>query len=153
MLLSLYKKKREFVGEGKTNEPKGTVKKSDKLLIFVVHRHEASHLHYDLRLEMDGVLKSWAVPKEPPITKDVKRLAIQVEDHPLAYATFKGIIPEGNYGAGKVEIWDNGKYILKNKSANKIELNLKGKKLNGDYVLIKTHYGSKPDKSWLWFKI
>ena len=102
---------------------------------------------------MDGVLKSWAVPKEPPITKDVKRLAIQVEDHPLAYATFKGIIPEGNYGAGKVEIWDNGKYILKNKSANKIELNLKGKKLNGDYVLIKTHYGSKPDKSWLWFKI
>ena len=102
---------------------------------------------------MDGVLKSWAVPKEPPTQKNVKRLAIQVEDHPLEYAKFKGIIPEGNYGAGKVEIWDKGFYELKNRSLNKIEFNLKGKKLIGDYILIKTRYGSKPGKSWLWFKI
>ena len=152
MSLTAYKAKRKFVGEGKTNEPAGKVTKKDSH-IFVVHNHFSKNHHWDLRLEMDGVLKSWAVPKEPPLTKDVKRLAIQVEDHPLAYANFEGTIPTGNYGAGKVEIWDNGKYILKNKSANKIELNLKGKKLNGDYVLIKTHYGSKPDKSWLWFKI
>ena len=152
MSLIQYKKKRKFVGEGKTNEPKGAVKRSNKSLIFVVHSHFARNHHYDLRLEMDGVLKSWAVPKEPPMNKETKRLAIQVEDHPFEYATFKGTIPEGNYGAGKVEIWDKGKYELKNKSANKIEFNLKGKKLNGSYVLIKTHYGNKPDKSWLWFK-
>ena len=150
MSLTTYIKKRKF---SKTLEPKGKVKISNKSLIFVVHKHHASHLHWDLRLEMDGVLKSWAVPKEPPITKDIKRLAVQVEDHPLEYAKFKGVIPEGNYGAGKVEIWDNGKYELKNKSANKIEFELNGKKLNGNYILIKTHYGSKPGKSWLWFKI
>ena len=150
MSLTTYIKKRKF---SKTLEPKGKVKISNKSLIFVVHKHHASHLHWDLRLEMDGVLKSWAVPKEPPITKDIKRLAVQVEAHPLEYAKFKGVIPEGNYGAGKVEIWDNGKYELKNKSANKIEFELNGKKLNGNYILIKTHYGSKPGKSWLWFKI
>ena len=150
MPLITYQKKRKF---SKTPEPKGKIKISKKSLIFVIHKHHASHLHWDLRLEMDGVLKSWAVPKEPPTTKDVKRLAIQVEDHPLEYAKFHGVIPEGNYGAGKVEIWDNGKYKLKNRSSNKIEFNLKGKKLNGNYILVKTHYGSKPGKSWLWFKI
>ncbi len=147
MSLETYKKKRKFA---QTPEPKGTIKKSNKSLTFVIHKHHASHLHWDLRLEMDGVLKSWAVPKEPPKTKETKRLAIQVEDHPLEYAKFKGIIPEGNYGAGKVEIWDKGKYILKNTGANKIEFNLKGKKLKGNYVLIKTSYGKN---SWLWFKI
>ena len=118
---------------------------------------------------MDGVLKSWAIPKSPPLTKENKRLAIQVEDHPLAYANFEGIIPEGNYGAGKVIIWDKGIYELKNKTSTpkgvprnifkkmftkgKIEFELKGKKLNGKYVLVKTNYGSKPEKSWLLFKI
>lgn len=153
MSLATYKKKRKFEGEGKTNEPAGTVKKRDKQLIFVIHEHHASHLHWDLRLEMDGVLKSWAVPKSPPLDKEIKRLAVQVEDHPLEYASFHGVIPEGNYGAGKVEIWDEGKYELKNKTPSKIEIIFHGKKLKGNYVLIKTHYGSKPDKSWLWFKV
>ena len=127
----------------------------------MIHKHHASHLHWDLRLEIDGVLKSWAVPKEPPKTKAIKRLAIAVEDHPLGYATFEGTIPEGNYGAGKVEIWDNGTFELINaegdpfgkKDAKKIEFKLKGKKMKGTFVLIKTNYGSKPKKSWLWFKI
>jgi len=98
-------------------------------------------------------LKSWAVPKEPPKSKGVKRLAIQVEDHPLEYAKFHGRIPEGLYGAGTVEIWDKGVYDLKNKDNKKIEVNLKGKKLKGKYVLIKTRYGNKPEKSWLFFKV
>jgi DNA ligase D-like protein (predicted 3'-phosphoesterase) len=149
MSLKIYAQKRKF---SKTPEPKGKIAKKSSH-IFVIHRHEASHLHYDLRLEIDGVLKSWAVPKEPPKTKGIKRLAVQVEDHPLAYAKFKGIIPEGNYGAGKVEIWDKGKYELIERTNNKIEFNLKGKRLKGNYILIKTSYGSKPGKSWLWFKI
>ena len=149
MSLKAYKKKRKFA---KTPEPSATIKKSSgKKLIFVVHEHHASHLHWDLRLEMDGVLKSWAVPKIPPITKNIKRLAIQVEDHPLAYANFHGIIPEGNYGAGKVIIWDKGKYNLLDKTPNKIIFELHGKKLKGKYALIKTSYGNK--KSWLFFKI
>ena len=151
MPLKQYQKKRKF---SETPEPKGKEKKSkSKKLIFVIHRHEASHLHWDLRLEIGGVLKSWAVPKEPPKTKNVKRLAIQVEDHPIEYAEFEGIIPEGNYGAGKVEIWDKGNYKLKEKTKNKIEFILYGKKLKGNFVLVKTHYGNKPEKSWLWFKV
>ena len=163
MSLETYKEKRKFSGTDKTNEPEGKVGKkllkgklgeeNRRLSRFVIHKHHASHLHWDLRLEMDGVLKSWAVPKEPPTTKEVKRLAVQVEDHPLEYAKFEGTIPEGNYGAGKVEIWDNGKYKLKAKDEKKIEIVFHGKKLIGNYVLIKTHYGSKPEKSWLWFKV
>ena len=154
--LSAYTKKRKFSGKGKTTEPKGNIKTAKtKKLIFVVHDHHASHHHYDLRLEMNRVLRSWAVPKSPLelSKKGVKRLAIQVEDHPLEYARFQGTIPEGNYGAGKVEIFDKGEYLLKNETPNKIEFELKGKKLKGNYVLIKTHYRSKPDKSWLWFKV
>src|SRR3990167_3104768 len=120
--------------------------------IFVIHKHFASHLHYDLRLEIDGVLKSWAVPKEPPMTKSVKRLAIQVEDHSLNYADFEGEIPEGNYGAGKVEIWDNGTYELIEKSNKEIKIVLHGKKLKGKFVLVKTKYGKQKGKSWLFFK-
>ena len=120
--------------------------------IFVIHKHFASHLHWDLRLEMDGVLKSWAVPKEPPAKKGIKRLAIQVEDHSLNYADFEGEIPEGNYGAGKVEIWDNGTYELISKDEKKIEFDLHGKKLKGKYVLVKTNFGKQKGKSWLFFK-
>src|SRR3989344_3796068 len=124
--LQKYKQKRKF---SKTPEPAGKIKKSSrKKLIFVIHSHFARSHHYDLRLEMDGTLASWAVPKEPPTEKGVKRLAIHVEDHPLEYATFKGTIPEGNYGAGKVEIWDNGNYKLKLKDEKKIEFILHGKK-------------------------
>ena len=151
MPLKQYQKKRKF---SETPEPKGKEKKdSSRKPIFVIHKHHASHLHWDLRLEIGGVLKSWAVPKEPPKTKNVKRLAIQVEDHPINYAKFEGIIPEGNYGAGKVEIWDKGNYKLKEKTKNKIEFILYGKKLKGNFVLVKTHYGNKPEKSWLWFKV
>ena len=99
--------------------------------IFVIQKHAARRLHYDLRLEMDGVLKSWAVPKEPPKTAGVKRLAVQVEDHPIEYADFEGIIPEGYYGAGKVEIWDKGSYILKERTEDKIIFELNGEKLRG----------------------
>ena len=116
--------------------------------IFVIQKHAARRLHYDLRLEMDGVLKSWAVPKEPPRTAGVKRLAVQVEDHPIEYADFEGIIPEGHYGAGKVEIWDRGSYILKERTDKKIVFELNGEKLKGTYVLLKF----KGDKNWLFFK-
>lgn len=155
MSLETYNKKRNFSGPGSTNEPKGISKKQSKKLIFVVHRHEASHLHWDLRLEMNGALASWAVPKTPEELKEkgTKRLAMHVEDHPLSYATFEGTIPEGNYGAGKVEIWDNGTYELKFQDEKKIEFALHGKKLTGNFVLVKTSYGSKPEKSWLWFKV
>ena len=148
MPLEIYKNKRKF---SETPEPEGKIKKSsEKKPIFVIHKHFARNLHWDLRLEMNGVLASWAVPKEPPKSKDVKRLAIQVEDHPLEYATFKGIIPEGHYGAGKVEIWDKGEYELKYADSKKIEFALHGKKLKGNYVLVKTGYVKN---GWLWMKI
>jgi DNA ligase D-like protein (predicted 3'-phosphoesterase) len=102
---------------------------------------------------MNGVLKSWAVPKIPPTAKGTKRLAIQVEDHPLDYADFEGTIPEGNYGAGSVKIWDHGIYEIKLIDSKKIEIIFHGKKLGGEYVLVKTNYGSKPEKSWLFFKV
>ena len=118
---------------------------------FVVHEHWASHHHFDFRLEMDGVLKSWAIPKGPPIETGVKRLAVEVEDHPLDYMRFEGTIPEGEYGAGKVEIWDRGEYILKERTPRKIGFSLKGGKLSGDYKLIfmKTERGRA---QWLLFK-
>ena len=122
------------------------------MFIFVIHKHFARNLHFDLRLEMDGVLKSWAVPKEPPTIKGIKRLAIQVEDHPLNYANLEGEIPKGNYGAGKVEIWDAGTYELDDLKRDKIEFELHGKKLKGKYVLVKTKYGKQKEKSWLFFK-
>jgi len=170
MSLGEYKKKRNL---SSSKEPKPKIKKSIskkltsreqknkgkvkrrkpiRLSRFVVHEHHASHLHWDLRLEMNGVLKSWAVPKIPPTAKGTKRLAIQVEDHPLAYAKFYGTIPEGNYGAGKVLIWDKGKYSLVEKTPKKIIVDIDGKKLKGKYALIKTSYGGKKN-SWLFFKI
>ncbi len=115
---------------------------------FVIQYHQATRLHYDFRLEMDGVLKSWAVPKEPPTESGVKRLAVQVEDHELSYMDFEGTIPEGMYGAGKVEIWDKGVYTLEHRSKDKIVFTLQGEKLSGDYVLVRF----KGDKNWLLFK-
>jgi len=150
MSLKEYNKKRDFK---KTKEPAGKIKKiATKKPIYVIQKHHASHLHYDLRLEVDGVLKSWALPKEPPRTKGIKRLAIMTEDHPIGYERFHGTISEG-YGAGKVEIWDNGYYELKIKDNKKIEFTIHGKKLKGMYVLVKTNFGSKPERSWLFFKI
>ncbi|MCA9488201.1 MAG: 3'-phosphoesterase [Nanoarchaeota archaeon] len=123
---------------------------------FVIHEHHASHLHWDLRLEVEGVLKSWAIPKDPTKvqTEHEKRLAIQVEDHKLSYIDFEGEIPEGHYGAGKVEIWDNGEFDILNYEDNKkIEFELQGKKMRGKFVLVKTDYGINPEKNWLWMKV
>ena len=147
MGLTEYKKKRNFKKISSSNS------KTSKKLIYVIQKHQASHLHWDLRLEMNGVLKSWAVPKEPPKEKGIKRLAVQTEDHPIGYEKFHGVIPEGEYGGGKVEIWDSGFYELKHKDEKKIEIILHGKKLKGNYVLVKTNFGSKPGKSWLFMKI
>ncbi len=150
MTLTQYKKKRNLK---KSGEPDTKSKASGKKLVYVIHEHNASHLHWDLRLEMNHVLKSWAVPKQPPRKKSLKRLAIQVEDHPLSYAKFQGTIPEGSYGAGTVKIWDQGTYTIEKKNLKEILINIKGKKLKGKYALIKTKYGNKPDKSWLFFKL
>ncbi len=106
---------------------------------FVVHEHHSRKLHYDFRLEMDGVLKSWAVPKGPSMSPKDKRLAVEVSDHPIEYGTFEGIIPEGHYGAGPVVIWDSGEYELRDGSIEegKLEFFLKGKRLRGLFVLLK----------------
>ena len=117
--------------------------------IFVVNFHISKRTHYDLRLEESGVLKSWAVTKIPQLVKGVKRLAIKVEDHPIEYAKFYGKIPKGNYGAGTVKIWDKGKYNLIKKTNKEYEVDFKGKKLKGRYLLIKTNYAKN---SWIFFK-
>jgi len=116
--------------------------------IFVIHKHHASRLHWDLRLEMSGVLKSWAVPKEPSSDPSVKRLAVAVDDHPLSYASFEGVIPEGQYGAGQVKIWDSGKYELIDRKEDKIVFKLSSTKLKGAFVLVRMKGG----KNWLFFK-
>jgi DNA ligase D-like protein (predicted 3'-phosphoesterase) len=131
----------------KTTEPKGELKMSGER-IYVIQKHAATHLHFDLRLEMDGVLKSWAIPKEPPTSPSVKRLAVQVEDHPVKYASFEGTIPEGEYGAGKVEIWDKGTCKLIDRKENKLIVEINGAKLKGVYVLVRL----KDKKNWLFFK-
>ncbi|MEM4267236.1 MAG: DNA polymerase ligase N-terminal domain-containing protein [Candidatus Woesearchaeota archaeon] len=118
---------------------------------FVVHEHHARKLHWDLRLETEGVLKSWALPKMPLSMRGIKRLAIQVEDHPIDYKNFEGTIPEGYYGAGTVKIYDSGKYELIDKKDDKIVFKLHGKKLNGVFVLLRL---KKIDtRQWLFFKI
>jgi DNA ligase D-like protein (predicted 3'-phosphoesterase) len=115
---------------------------------FVIQKHSATHLHYDFRLELDGVLKSWAIPKEPPSEAGIKRLAVQVEDHDLNYIGFEGMIPKGEYGAGKVEVWDKGTFKLKYRTQDKIMLTLDGSKLTGDYTLLRF----KKNENWLFFK-
>jgi bifunctional non-homologous end joining protein LigD len=116
---------------------------------FVIQEHHATKLHYDFRLEMDGVLQSWAVPKVPSKKADLKRLAIQVDDHKLSYIDFEGEIEEGSYGAGKVKIWDKGTYDLESRKDSKIVFILHGKKLDGRYTLLKMKWG---EDQWLLFK-
>lgn len=118
---------------------------------FVVQEHHATRLHWDFRLELDGVLKSWAVPKEPPLRPGVRRLAVQVEDHPLDYVDFQGLIPEGEYGAGTVTIWDKGVYELSSRAENKIVFSLRGERMRGEYVLLRTGFQGDP-KNWLIFQ-
>jgi len=145
MPLKKYQAKRKFK---KTSEPKGKVKKTGKNR-FVIQEHWASHHHFDFRLEMAGVLKSWAVPKGLPEEIGIKRLAVQVEDHPIDYINFHGVIPAGQYGAGKVEIFDKGTYKLLEQDKNKIIFELKGKKIKGPHALIRM----KNTKNWLIWKI
>ena len=114
----------------------------------MVQKHNASHLHYDFRLQFDGVLKSFAVPKTPPLKEGVKRLAIQTEDHPMDYADFEGVIPKGQYGAGKVEIWDRGTYNFLEKFEDRMVFTLNGVKMKGRYVMVRL----KNEKNWLLFK-
>lgn len=115
---------------------------------FVVQEHHATRLHWDFRLELDGVLKSWAVPKGPPTEPGVKRLAVEVPDHPLDYFDFAGTIPKGNYGAGTVSIWDKGRFILEHREPRKYHIFLKGRKLKEDYRLI-----NFKDRNWLMYKV
>jgi DNA ligase D-like protein (predicted ligase)/DNA ligase D-like protein (predicted 3'-phosphoesterase) len=143
--LRKYHEKRNF---SFTKEPEGVTVMSGSA--FVVQEHHARHLHYDLRLERDGVLKSWAVPKGVPETPGEKHLAVAVEDHPLEYATFEGEIARGEYGAGTVSIWDRGTYTTKHWDDEKIEVTLHGRRLNGPYVLVKFKRAGKNE--WLLFR-
>ncbi|MBS1624678.1 MAG: hypothetical protein JST83_11700 [Bacteroidetes bacterium] len=158
MSLIRYKQKRRFDA---TPEPTGGRANKGKL-IFVVQKHSASHLHYDFRLEMEGVLKSWAVPKGPSLNPDDKRLAMMVEDHPYDYKDFEGNIPEGNYGAGNVIVWDTGTYttydggsdeksLLAGLKKGHITFILHGKKLKGEFALIKIR-GGRQENAWLLVK-
>ncbi|HXV80559.1 MAG TPA: DNA polymerase ligase N-terminal domain-containing protein [Candidatus Binatia bacterium] len=163
--LKQYRSKRDF---RKSPEPSGTGKshwKKDKNPIFVIQEHDASRLHYDFRVEIDGVLKSWAVPKGPSTDPREKRLAVQVEDHPLKYADFEGVIPEGHYGAGSVIVWDAGPYrnLKKDKDgklvpmskamrSGKMEIWLGGKKVRGGYALIQSKLRGKAE-NWLLIKM
>ena len=161
MGLEKYREKRNFAV---TPEPSGGAETEGAPLRFVVQKHAASHLHYDLRLELDGVLKSWAVPKGPSLDPSVKRLAMMVEDHPFDYREFEGVIPKGNYGAGKVIVWDEGTYAPyvsegreKDEEAlatalrkGDLKINLQGHKLKGKFALVKIRSGE--ENSWLLIK-
>ena len=151
MGLKEYKEKRDFC---KTPEPKESrPKKKSDVLIYVIQKHQAAHLHYDLRLEEEGVLKSWAIPKTPPLREGLRRLAVQTEDHPLGYEEFEGTIPEGTYGAGKVEVWDKGHYLPLEKAPVKRVVEIRGDKLSGVYGLIKLKAKHPEDNNWLFFKM
>ncbi|MCK4670658.1 MAG: 3'-phosphoesterase [Nanoarchaeota archaeon] len=118
---------------------------------FVVHKHKATRLHYDFRLELDRVAKSWAVPKQPPLKPGIRRLAVRVSDHSISYMKFEGEIPEGTYGAGTVKIWDKGTFKLIDKKPGKIVIEMKGEKMKGEYCLIK--FPRSGPKNWLLFKV
>src|SRR5690606_1570801 len=147
----------------RTPEPAGGKSTRKDRLIFVVHRHKASHLHYDLRLEMEGVLKSWAVPKGPSMDPADKRLAMMVEDHPYDYKDFKGVIPAGNDGAGIAETWDRGTYapidaadgngeksLLAQLRKGNLKIRMQGRKLKGEFALVRMHKAG--DNGWLLIK-
>jgi bifunctional non-homologous end joining protein LigD len=161
--LTDYRRKRDF---RRTAEPAGDAAERgpDGDLVFVIQKHAASHLHFDLRLELDGVMKSWAVPKGPSLDPSVKRLAMQVEDHPMEYNSFEGTIPKGEYGGGTVMLWDHGTYspdeqgtgedphtaVRRGLRAGKLSFSLNGKRLRGSFALVRTDQGAKP--KWLFFK-
>ena len=158
--LAEYRKKRDF---SRTEEPAGGRVRVSQKLAFVIQKHAASHLHYDLRLELDGVMKSWAVPKGPSLDPSVKRLAMQVEDHPIEYNSFEGTIPKGEYGGGTVMLWDRGTYTYGGANPDPLEglrggykkgdfkFVLHGKRLQGSWVLVRTR-GDSGKPQWLLIK-
>jgi bifunctional non-homologous end joining protein LigD len=156
--LAEYNRKRDF---SRTKEPEGRVPvKRGKELQFVIQKHAASHLHYDFRLELDGVMKSWAVPKGPSLDPSVRRLAMEVEDHPISYNTFEGTIPAGEYGGGTVMLWDRGTYdaedgegvesVREGYRKGDLKITLKGKRLRGSWVLVRMNRPGRPQ--WLLIK-
>ena len=160
--LAEYRRKRDF---SRTAEPKGAPRKARaSKLAFVTQKHAASHLHFDFRLELDGVMKSWAVPKGPSLDPAVKRLAMQVEDHPLEYNTFEGTIPKGEYGGGTVMLWDRGSYVPAEPSDDSVaalregylrgdlKFELRGKRLRGSWVLVRIKRGDPAKPQWLLIK-
>jgi bifunctional non-homologous end joining protein LigD len=159
MSLVNYRHKRNF---NVTAKPSGKSRRGASAkdsLLYVIQKHRASRLHYDFRLELNGVLLSWAIPKGPSLDPTLKRLAMQVEDHPREYGSFEGVIPEGEYGGGTVMLWDTGTWIPESDDAEAslkkgdLKFTLAGKKLRGSWVLVRTRgYGSRADKSWLLIK-
>jgi bifunctional non-homologous end joining protein LigD len=158
MPLTKYRKKRNF---NISPEPKGsTANKRKSSLLYVIQKHRATQLHYDFRLESDGVLLSWAIPKGPSLDPSVKRLAMQVEDHPVEYGSFEGVIPEGEYGGGTVMLWDRGTWSLEEGSnvahqiqEGSLKFKLNGKKLHGSWALVRTRgFGGKEKSAWLLIK-
>jgi bifunctional non-homologous end joining protein LigD len=159
--LTEYRRKRDFT---RTAEPKGGTVRSKQKLAFVIQKHAASHLHYDLRLELDGVMKSWAVPKGPSLDPTVKRLAMEVEDHPIEYNSFEGTIPKGEYGGGTVMLWDRGTYTYGGSNPEPLEglrqgfqkgdfkFVLHGKRLKGSWVLVRTRRDQNGRAQWLLIK-
>jgi bifunctional non-homologous end joining protein LigD len=160
--LDEYRRKRDF---SKTGEPKGgRTAPRRRTLRFVIQKHAARNLHFDLRLELDGVMKSWAVPKGPSLDPRDRRLAMQVEDHPIEYNTFEGIIPEGEYGGGTVMLWDRGTYTYPEKVPDPVEhlrqgyergdlkFELRGKRLRGSWVLVRMRRGDANKPTWLLIK-
>lgn len=159
--LAEYQKKRDFT---RTLEPKGKSPVKRSTLAFVIQKHAARALHFDLRLELDGVMKSWAVPKGPSLDPTVKRLAMQVEDHPVEYNTFEGTIPAGEYGGGTVMLWDRGTYSFWEDDPDPVErlregyakgdfkFELLGKRLQGTWVLVRIKRGSPDKPQWLLIK-
>ncbi len=161
--LAEYRRKRDF---RRTSEPRGGRRRAARKLAYVIQKHAASHLHFDLRLELDGVMKSWAVPKGPSLDPAVKRLAMQVEDHPIEYNVFEGTIPKGEYGGGTVMVWDRGTYeyggdededdpvdgLRRGYARGDFKFALHGKRLKGSWVLIRTRRGDPRRAQWLLIK-
>jgi bifunctional non-homologous end joining protein LigD len=160
--LGEYRRKRDF---SRTAEPRGGRRTTAAKLAYVIQKHAASHLHFDLRLELDGVMKSWAVPKGPSLDPAVKRLAMQVEDHPIEYNAFEGTIPKGEYGGGTVMIWDRGTYtyggdedqdpeeaLRQGYARGDFKFVLHGKRLKGSWVLVRTRRGDPKRAQWLLIK-
>jgi bifunctional non-homologous end joining protein LigD len=159
--LTEYRRKRDFT---RTAEPKGGSARSKQKLDFVIQKHAASQLHYDLRLELDGVMKSWAVPKGPSLDPAVKRLAMEVEDHPIEYNKFEGTIPKGEYGGGTVMLWDRGTYsyggsdpdptegLRRGYARGDLKFVLNGKRLKGSWVLVRMRRDRPGKAQWLLIK-